>query len=77
LNHVLSRAAREDAVKEYFASGSFKFHPLVTKGIDRLDYRHHNYRLAMSLSTQLARWLNKQLVLKYTFASLMTPFEMR
>jgi hypothetical protein len=53
-----------------------QFHPLVTKSIDRLDYRQHNYKLAMSLSSQLARWLNKQLVLKYTFASIMTPFEM-
>jgi hypothetical protein len=53
-----------------------QFHPLVTKSIDRLDYRQHNYKLAMSLSSQLARWLNKQLVLKYTFASVMNPFEM-
>jgi hypothetical protein len=53
-----------------------QFHPLVTKSIDRLDYRQHNYKLAMSLTSQLARWLNKQLVLKYTFASVMNPFEM-
>ena len=31
----------------------------------------------MSHSTQLARWLHKQLVLKYTFADFMKPFEMR
>ena len=31
----------------------------------------------MSLTTQLARWLNKQLVLKYVMASVMNPFEMR
>ena len=54
-----------------------QFHPLVTASIDRLDYRQHNYQLAMSLSTQLARWLNKQLVLKYTAASYTNPFEMR
>jgi hypothetical protein len=54
-----------------------QFHPLVTKSIDRLDYRQHNYQLAMSLGSQLARWLNTQLVLKCTAASVMTPFEMR
>jgi hypothetical protein len=54
-----------------------QFHPLVTASIDRLDYRQHNYHLSMSLTTQLARWLNKQLVLKYTAASVMNPFEMR
>jgi len=54
-----------------------QFHPLVTASIDRLDYRQHNYQLAMSLSSQLTRWLNKQLVLKYTAASFTNPFEMR
>jgi hypothetical protein len=54
-----------------------QFHPLVTASIDRLDYRQHNYQLAMSLNSQLARWLNKQLVLKYTAASYTNPFEMR
>jgi hypothetical protein len=54
-----------------------QFHPLVTASIDRLDYRQHNYQVAMSLSTQLARWLNAQLVLKYTAASIMNPFAMQ
>ena len=31
----------------------------------------------MSHSTQLARWLHKQLSLKFTFASILNPFEMR
>jgi hypothetical protein len=31
----------------------------------------------MSHTTQLARWLHKQLALKYTFASLMNSFETR
>jgi hypothetical protein len=59
------------------AKWQVQFHPLVTASIDRLDYRQHNYHLSMSLTTQLARWLNKQLVLKYTAASVMNPFEMR
>jgi hypothetical protein len=54
-----------------------QFHPLITGSIDTVTYRQYNYHLMMSHSTQLARWLHMQLVLKYTFASLATPFEMR
>lgn len=53
-----------------------QFHPLVTISIDKVTYRQLNYDLMMSHSTQLARWLHKQLALKYTFASLTEPFEM-
>jgi hypothetical protein len=53
------------------------FHPLVTQAIDALTYRQFNYAQMMSYTTQLARWLHKQLSLKYTFASLAAPFEMR
>jgi hypothetical protein len=31
----------------------------------------------MSHTTQLARWIHKQLILKYTFASRLKPFEIR
>jgi hypothetical protein len=54
-----------------------QFHPLVTQSIDQVTYRQYNYALMMSHSTQLARWLHKQLVLKNTFAELSKPFEMR
>jgi hypothetical protein len=54
-----------------------QFHPLVTQAIDALTYRQFNYAQMMSYSTQLARWLHKQLSLKYTFASLTAAFEMR
>ena len=54
-----------------------QFHPLVTQSIDALTYRQFNYHQMMSHSTQLARWLHKQLSLKFTFASLVTPFEIR
>ena len=54
-----------------------QFHPLVTASMDKLTYRQFNYHLMMSHTTQLARWIHKQLVLKFTFASLLTPFEMR
>ena len=54
-----------------------EFHPLVTESIDKLSYRQFNYQQLMSHSTQLARWLHKYLVTKYTMASKMKPFEMR
>ncbi|MEO8129597.1 MAG: hypothetical protein ABI822_21030 [Bryobacteraceae bacterium] len=43
------------------------FHPLVTSSIDQVTYRQFNYNLMMKHSSQLARWLHKQLVTKYTF----------
>ena len=54
-----------------------QFHPLVTDSIDQVTYRQYNYGLMMSHSTQLARWLHKQLVLKNTFAEMSRRFEMR
>lgn len=54
-----------------------RFHPLVTESINRLTYRQFNYAKLMSLKSQLARWLLKYLVLKYTFASIVHPFEIR
>jgi hypothetical protein len=55
-----------------------QFHPLVTQSIDRLTYRQFNYDQMMRHSTQLARWLHRQLALKFTFAGLTAPdFEVR
>jgi hypothetical protein len=54
-----------------------QFHALVTASIDQVTYRQFNYHLMMKHSIQLSRWLHKQLVLKYTFASFTAPFEMR
>lgn len=53
------------------------FHPLVTQAIDALTYRQFNYAQMMTYSMQLTRWLHKTLSIKYTQASLTTPFEMR
>ena len=71
---AVSRAKLADDPKSKW---QVQFHPLVTASIHRLDYRQHNYELAMSLSGQLARWINKQLVLKNTAASILSVFEMR
>jgi hypothetical protein len=59
------------------AKWAVQFHPLVTGSIDQVTYRQYNYHVMMSHSTQLARWLHKQLVLKYTFADHLKPFETR
>lgn len=59
------------------AKWAVQFHPFVTGSIDKVTYRQFNYHLMMSHSTQLARWLHKQLVLKYTFADHLKPFETR
>ena len=42
-----------------------------------MTYRQFNYAQMMGHRTQLARWLHKQLSLKFTFASLITSFDMR
>ena len=55
-----------------------QFHPLLTRSLDQFTYRQFNYVTLMGLPTQLARWLYRQLSIKFTFASLMgNPFEMR
>ncbi|MCA2971461.1 MAG: replication protein [Acidobacteriaceae bacterium] len=59
------------------AKWAVQFHPLVTSSIDKIQYRQFNYRRMMSHNTQLARWLHKQLVLKFTGADMFRPFEMR
>ncbi len=64
------RAADPDA--KWFV----QFHGLVTNSINQINYRQFNYRRLMQCSSQLARWLISQLVLKYTQASIMNSFEM-
>jgi hypothetical protein len=52
-----------------------QFHPLVTQSVDALTYRQFNYHRMMAHNTQLARWLHKQLSLKFTFASIANTFD--
>lgn len=73
----LSAVSKNKLIDDPQAKWMVQFHPLVTQEIDTLTYRQFNYAQMMSHSTQLARWLHKQLSLKFTFASLLTPFEMR
>ncbi|MBS1834563.1 MAG: replication protein [Acidobacteria bacterium] len=71
---AVSRHTLKDDPK---AKWAVQFHPFVTGSIDQVTYRQFNYHLMMSHKTQIARWLHKQLVLKYTFAELSRSFEMR
>jgi len=73
----LAAVSRAQLASDPKAKWAVQFHPLVTGSIDKVTYRQFNYHLMMSHSTQLARWLHQQLVLKYTFANLQAPFEMR
>jgi hypothetical protein len=74
---LLAAVSRGRLREDPKAKWMVQFHPLVTASIDQVTYRQFNYHLMMSHNTQLARWLHKQLALKYTFASLADSFEMR
>lgn len=73
----LSAVSRADYNQDSSAKWYVQFHPLVTASIDKLTYRQFNYQQLMRHSTQLARWIHRQLILKYTFASVTQTFEMR
>lgn len=73
----LSAVSRSKLDDDPDAKWIVQFHPLVTQAIDAVTYRQFNYAQMMGHKTQLARWLHKQLSLKFTFASLTTSFEMR
>lgn len=73
----LSSVSRAGLEEDPGAKWYVEFHPLITKAINSIDYRQYNYELMMSHSTQLARWLHKYLVAKFTNASIGKKFEMR
>jgi hypothetical protein len=73
----LAAVSRKKLKDDPEAKWAVQFHPLVTSAIDEVMHRQYNYHLMMSHTTQLARWLHKQLVLKYTFADQFKPFQMR
>jgi len=52
-----------------------QFHPLVTHSIYSATYRQYDYDAMMKHSTQLARWLRKQISTKFSFASMTTSFD--
>lgn len=54
-----------------------RFHPLVSQSIECLSYRQFNYAKLMQHKRQLTRWMHKLLIIKYTQASRLSPFETR
>ena len=54
-----------------------EFHRLITNSISDISYRQFNFIQLMKHNTQLARWLHKLLINKYTFASKLHTFEIR
>nr|WP_011117672.1 hypothetical protein [Acidithiobacillus ferridurans]AAC80181.1 replication protein [Acidithiobacillus ferridurans] len=74
---ALSGVKRKDYETHRDTRWIAQFHPLVTQSIDHVTYRQFNYQRMMTCSTQLARWLIGQLVLKYTQAAMLNSFEIR
>lgn len=73
----LTGVTRRDYDSDRTARWTVQFHPLVTHAIDQVTYRQFNYSRLTKCSTQLARWLLTQLVLKYTQAAISNTFDMR
>jgi len=79
----LSAVSRSDYDQDHSARWYVQFHQMVTESIDninnidKLSYRQFNYQQLMKHNTQLARWIHRQLILKYTFACMTKPFDMR
>lgn len=69
------RSSKKKLQEDPEAKWVIQFHPLVTKSIDQVTYRQYNYHQMMTHKTQLARWLHKQLSLKYTFANIANQFQ--
>lgn len=73
----MSSVSRADLKEDSQAKWYVEFHHLITQAISAVEYRQYNYTLMMSHSTQLARWLHKYLVNKFTYAQIGKVFEIR
>ena len=74
---ALAKVNRKGRAADPDAKWFVQFHGLVTDSINQITYRQFNYQRLMKCSTQLARWLTSQLVLKYTQAAITNSFQMR
>ena len=74
---ALGKVNRKGRAADPDAKWFVQFHGLVTDSINQITYRQFNYQRLMKCSTQLARWLISQLVLKYTQAAITNSFQMR
>jgi hypothetical protein len=73
----LAGVTRGDLERNPHARWYAEFHPFVTSSIDKIAYRSFNYDGWMRCRQQLARWLVKQLVLKFTQAAVGYTFVMK
>lgn len=73
----LFRASKDKLAEDPEAKWFADFHPFASRALDDLTYRQFNYGRLMGHKSQLARWLNKVLCLKYVNASFTQPFEIR
>lgn len=73
---ALAAVTREDWSADPSARWAVQFHPLVTQSIDQVTYRQFNYHVMMTHKAQLARWIHRQLALKFTFAAHGRTFDM-
>ena len=74
---ALGKVNRKGRAADPDAKWFVQFHGLVTDSINQITYRQFNYQRLMKCSTQLARWLISQLVLKFTQAAITQCFEMK
>lgn len=74
---ALAKVNKQGRASDPEAKWFVQFHGLITDSINKITYRQFNYQRLMQCTTQLARWLISQLVLKYTAASVMNSFEMK
>jgi hypothetical protein len=73
----LYRVSKSKRAADPEAKWFVDFHPFASRALDELTYRQFNYARLMGHKSQLARWLDKVLSLKYLNASSVYPFEMR
>jgi hypothetical protein len=73
----LYRVSKSQRAEDPDAKWFVDFHPFASRAMDEKTYRQFNYARLMGHKSQLARWLDKVLSLKYLNASFAYPFEMR
>lgn len=72
---ALAKVSRKKKLEDPDVKWFVQFHGLVTNSINQITYRQFNYQRLMKCSSQLARWIISQLVLKYTQASITNSFQ--
>jgi len=68
------RVSRKDYTADSSARNMARLPIFITQSINSLEYRQFNYERYMRFSSQLSRWLYKQLIHQYTNASMMNSY---